>query len=214
MECLGLNLYSTLNSILDTCHTLSIWDWVKFITGCNRWPAKIYQRWRPPNATTKLFFGDRRAPPNYFFTSRHLNAREVWQLWQTRTNLLPQMTLAEMIYIYHAPIFPRKMVVGIDGNTEVSQTYWYTKSNRLTLDRWAERRWKQGNWEGGKEVETLPGLRTTLLDSAQLLWTFQKIPAARHWVKLGPIMFSLQTDVSKWGISQWIISSICLHIDC
>lgn len=23
----------------------------------------------------------------------------------------------------------------------------YIKSNRLTLDRWAERRWKQGNWE-------------------------------------------------------------------
>ena len=58
----------------------------------------------------------------------------------------------------------------------------YIKSSRLTGDRWAERRWKQGNWEGGKEVETLPGLRTTLLDSAQLLWTFQKIPAARHCV--------------------------------
>ena len=55
--------------------------WVQFTTGYNHWPTEIYHQWLQ-SPTTKLFFGERQTPPNYFFTTWHLNTWDVWQFWQ------------------------------------------------------------------------------------------------------------------------------------
>ena len=61
--------------------TVSMSYWVQFTTGYNHWPTEIYHQWLQ-SPTTKLFFGEHQTPPNYFFTTWHLNTWDVWQFWQ------------------------------------------------------------------------------------------------------------------------------------
>ena len=154
---------------------LSIWYWVKFITGCDHWPTKIYQRWRRL-VTTKLFFGDRRTPPNYFFTTRHLNTREVWQLWQLRQFAAANDNGMDYLHIILLSFWERRWALtGKPGTPDVKPLIHFDRCiNKVETGKLGR--------VAARMVETLPSLRTTL-HSAQLLWTFHTIPAARRCVK-------------------------------
>ena len=160
-----------MNSIFSTGCFLSIWYWVKFITGCDRWPTKIYQRWWR-SVTTKLFFGDRRTPPNYFFTARHLNTREVWQLWQLRQFAAANDTRMEHLHIIRLSFFGKK--VGI--NQKHPTFKFLIHFDRMTG---AWKKCKQGNW-GGLQRRWK---RSLLENHASFRSTAVNIPKARRCVK-------------------------------
>ena len=129
--------------------TVSMSYWVQFTTGYNHWPTEIYHQWLQ-SPTTKLFFGERQTPPNYFSTTWHLNTWDVWQFWQISHRLAAvNDDSVDALILWSA-------------SEAILNSFWPV---------WRQRRHKQdGNEEIGveKEVEAPDCLRT--LDSARWTW--------------------------------------------